>query len=192
MLGVHVPALTGWTRQHPWMNMVLTSSYATPLWQFAVAVPVLGIFLKDRRALWEYVANFHFCAIVTVAALALIPAECAFQHYGFTSTIDQARFIGHFNGFRGGSLTLIRFTDIEGLISMPSFHVAGALAVTWAFRRHPWLLAPCVLLNSLLVAATFMTGAHYFIDVLLTIPLFALSAAICSRWVNRCSFPGTH
>ena len=100
MLGVHVPALTGWTRQHPWMNMVLTSSYAIPLWQFAVAVPVLGIFLKDRRALWEYVANFHFCAIVTVAALALIPAECAFQHYGFTSTIDQARFIGHFNGFR--------------------------------------------------------------------------------------------
>ena len=79
-LGVHVPALAGWTRQHPWMNVLLTSSYAALLWQFAVAVPVLGIFLKDRRALWEYVANFHFCAIVTVAALAVIPAECAFQH----------------------------------------------------------------------------------------------------------------
>lgn len=174
-LGVHVPTLASWLKQHALVNAVLTGAYFTVLGQFALAPAVLGLYLRNREALWEYTAHFHFCAIVTVVALAIFPAQCAFQHYGFQST-NQARFIRHFNGFRDGSLTVVRANDMEGLISMPSFHVAGALMVTWAFRRH-WLVVPLLVVNTLLVAATFLSGAHYFVDVLATIGMFAVSVA---------------
>ena len=49
-------------------------------------------------------ARAHIEAIGSLEAeavsLALFPAECAFLFYGFESTIDQTRFIAHFEGLR--------------------------------------------------------------------------------------------
>ena len=177
MLGVHVPLLAGWTREHARLNGVLIWAYFTLLRQLALAAPVLAV-MRDRRALWEFVFHFHVCATLTLVAFALFPAACAFSYYGFESTIPQGRFIAQFAGARSGSLRVLEFGRMEGLVSMPSFHVAGALMVTWAFRRHVWLLVPLVVINSLLIAATFMTGAHYVIDVLGTMVMFAGSLAL--------------
>ena len=182
MLGIHVPTLAQWTRSHGLVNHALTLAYHTLLLQFASIIPALAIVLRDREALWEYAFHFHFCALLTVTALALWPAACAFQYYGFESTINQTRFIHHFNGLRDGSMTIVRMNDLEGLISVPSFHVAGALMVTWACRRHLRLLVPVVILNAALVAATFMSGAHYAVDTLITIPMFAASVVVYRRW----------
>ena len=60
---------------------------------------------------------------------------------------------------------------------MPSFHIAGALMVTWAFRHYPGWLVLLVPINLMMMAATVMTGAHYFVDVPATFALFALSVA---------------
>jgi hypothetical protein len=182
MLGVHVPALVQWTRSHVWVNHALTFAYSTLLAQFALIIPALAIVLRDREGLWEYAFHFHFCALLTVTALALWPAACAFQYYGFESTIDQTRFIHHFNALRDGSMTVVRMNDLEGLISVPSFHVAGALMVAWACRRHIRLFVFVVILNAALVAATFMSGAHYAADTLITIPMFAASVVIYRKW----------
>ncbi len=194
MLGVHVPALVRWTRSHVFINQALAIAYFTFLTQCASIIPTLAIVLRDREGLWEYAFHFHFCALLTVTALAVWPAACAFQYYGFESTINQARFIHHFNGLRDGSMTIVRMNDLEGLISVPSFHVAGALMVTWACRRHRRLLVPVVILNAALVAATFMSGAHYAIDTLITIPMFAASVAVYRKWaapLHRNGLPET-
>ena len=37
-----------------------------------------------------------------------------------------------------GSMTTVPWDNLEGLVSLPSFHTAGAAIVTWAFRQHPW------------------------------------------------------
>jgi hypothetical protein len=181
-LGFHVPALAEWLRPQATLNAILSQAYYTLLWQFAVIVPLLGLFLRDRLALWEYLFYFHFCAIVTLVALAIFPAACAFQYYGFESTLDQTRFISHFNGLREGSRTLVRFDDLEGLISMPSFHVAGGLMVTWAVRQRLWLLIPIAALNAMLIAATVLTGAHYVVDVIATVGMFGIGVLLYRKW----------
>jgi hypothetical protein len=181
-LGVHVPSLAQWMRSHVILNQALTLAYFTLLTQFALIIPALAIVLRDRDALWEYAFNFHFCALLTVMALALWPAACAFQYYGFESTINQARFIHHFNALRDGSMRVVRMNDLEGLISVPSFHVAGALMITWACRRHLRLFLSVAVLNGALVAATFMSGAHYVVDTLITIPMFAISVVVYRKW----------
>jgi membrane-associated phospholipid phosphatase len=165
-LGIHVPSLVEWTRVHPRVNLLLTVSYSSLLAQFILAPVGAALLLRDRRRLWEYVFHFHFCLIVTLAALAAFPAECAFTHYGFESTLNQTRFINQFQALRDGSFAVIRFDDLEGLISMPSFHAAGAMMVTWVFRGHRRWLVPIALLNVGLLAGTVMSGAHYFVDVL--------------------------
>ena len=185
LMGIDVSTLAAWSRAHPRTNFVLVLGYSSFLVQLALLPIIVGIFMRDRTALWEYVFNFHVCAVVTVTALALFPAACAFQYYGFEATIDQTRFIAHFNGVRDGSFTRLRFDDLEGLISMPSFHMAGALMVLWALRRHRRALAPFAVVNGLLILATVTTGSHYAVDLVATVIMFAGSAWAWRTWGER-------
>ena len=181
-MGVYVPALVEWTRAHPWIQQSLSSAYFSLLPQLILPVAVVGCWFKDRAALWEYAFHFHVCVVVTLLGLALWPAACAFTYYGFDSLLDQTRFIRHFHEFRTGATLLVQPSDVEGMISFPSFHVAGALMVTWAFRRrHRWLMGLGIL-NAWLVAATVLTGAHYAIDIVATAAMFAASIGLWRRF----------
>jgi len=184
LLGIDVAALAAWTHAHATVSTVLSACYATLLPQFLMPLMVLGLRYRDRAGLWEYVFHFHFCLLVTLASLALFPAECAFTHLGFTSTIDQARFLRHFSALRAGTFGAINFMDVEGLISMPSFHAAGAMMVTWAFRKHRGLFRMLLVVNTGLIAATFFSGAHYFVDVVASGALFGVSV-VAYRLLSR-------
>jgi len=174
-LGVHVPALAAWTRGHPLLSSLLTAAYFSLLPQL-VLTPAVLVWYRRHDRLREYLFHFHLCAGVTVAMLALFPAACAFQYYGFESVLDQRRFIAQFNALRAGAPPVIGFGDLEGLISVPSFHAAGGLMCAWAVRGlRP--AAASLALNAALLAATVMTGAHYLVDVPVTAALFATSVA---------------
>jgi hypothetical protein len=175
---VDVAALARWTAGHRALALVLALSYASLLPQLFLPPLLLGLKFRDRECLWEYVFHYHFCLITTLAALALFPAACAFQYYGVPSTFDQSRFIAHFSALRAGTFHVISLTNLEGLISMPSFHVAGGLIATWSFRRHRSVAAPLAILNAAMIAATFLSGAHYFVDVIASFALFAVSVAV--------------
>jgi hypothetical protein len=174
-IGINAAPLAAWTGAHPFINTVLTTTYFSFLPQLAVLVPLIGFVARDRDAMWEAVFHFNFCAVVTVVALALFPAAHAFQYLHFESTLDQTRLIAQFNGIRDGAFTTIQFNNLEGLVSMPSFHFAGALIVMWALRRHPPLFWPAVGLNTLLTASTVLTGTHYAVDLLGTLVMFGAS-----------------
>jgi hypothetical protein len=181
MLGIHVPALAAWTRQHRLLDAVLQAGYFTLLPQFILAPLLLGIVFKSRERLWEYVFHFYFCALITLLALAVFPAACAFQYFQFSSTISQTLFIAHFNAVRAGTFGPLHFGDLQGMVSMPSFHVAGALFVTWAFRDRRLLCACFCAVNVVLIASTVLSGAHYFIDILASMALFGGSILAYAR-----------
>jgi hypothetical protein len=181
-LGIHVPTLTAWTGSHPIFARVLIISYFSLLPQFALPILAFGTFYRDRKGLWEYIFHFHFCLAVTLLGVALLPADVPKSYYGFESLMDQTRFIDHFTALRSGTFTELRLNDYEGMISFPSFHVAGGLMVTWAFRGHrPWFAALAVL-NTLLIASTLLTGVHYAIDVVAAVVLFAGSVLLWRAW----------
>jgi membrane-associated phospholipid phosphatase len=184
MLGVSVPQLAAWTHNHPLIEAWLTTAYFTLVPQFLLAVIVLGFVLRNRPRLWEYAFHFHFCALTTLAAFAIVPATFPSLHYGFRCVLEPGRLIAQFQGLRAGTFTGIPFNELAGLVSFPSFHVAGAVMVTWGFRRYRWLLWPLIALNASLIAATVMSGAHYLIDVIATFVMFPLSL-----WAyRRCGF----
>ena len=175
-LGISVPAAVQWTAQHPPLVAVLRWSYISLLPQFVAPVLLLPMF-NDRSALWEYAWHFLVCSAMTVACLALFPAACTFTYQHFTPLLNESRFIEHFATARAGGFRTIDFDHLEGLVSCPSFHVAGAWMVTWAFRRT-WLLVPLAILNSALAASTVMLGAHYFVDLIATAVMVGFSAVL--------------
>jgi PAP2 superfamily len=187
-IGVYVPALAAWTFAHPPINLLLTVSYFSLLPQFVLAIVVMAAY-RDRERLWEFTFHFHLCVIVTVAALIVCPAVCPPAYYGFKPTIDMSHLIQQIQSLHQGTMKVVRFDELEGLVSFPSFHVAGALIVMWAVRRRRWLLVPLVGWNVVLIASTFLTGVHYVIDVIASVPLFLGSVAIynryCARWLDR-------
>jgi hypothetical protein len=188
VLGFDVRTLAEWTGRHPKVGMLLAACYASLLPQFLLPV-LLALRFRSRHDLWEYVFHFHFCLIVTLGALALFPASHAFTYYGFAPTIDQSILVRHLSALRDGTFHEIRFPQIQGLISMPSFHAAGGIMVTWAFRRHRYICVPLVLLNVGLIGATFMTGVHYVVDVLASLVLFAASIGVYRWWAPAHSSP---
>ena len=184
LMGISVPAAVEWTRTHPHVTSILQLSYYSLAPQFVAPIVVLGLYYRERQALWEYTFNFHVCLAITLGGLALFPAACAFTYYGFDSLIDQSRFIQHFNAVRSGTFTTLQLRELEGLITFPSFHVAGALMVTWAFRRHRVLFVGFAVLNSLLIASTVLLGPHYAIDILASLAVFLVSTFVYSRWAH--------
>jgi hypothetical protein len=182
-LGILVPDIVTWTSRHPLLVRLLSRAYLSLLPQFFVPLVLLPI-LRDREALWEYAFHFHVCSVVTLTAVALWPAACAFTFYGFTPLLSQDRFIQHLAALRDGSLTAIRLDDLQGLVSFPSFHVAGALMVTWACRRS-WWWVPLAVINVFLTASTVMLGLHYATDLLATAVMCAFSLWLYRWWGSR-------
>ena len=174
-IGVHVPTLVSWTAAHPWLESILVVAYSSLLLQFVLPPVVLGVRYRDRQALWEYAWHFQTCLIAALIGLALFPAACAFTFYGFEALIDWTRFITQFDGFRSGAMKVVHPGNLEGMITFPSFHAAGGMIITWAFRRYRFWAIPLGTLNLLLIASTFLTGAHYFIDVIAAVAVFAAS-----------------
>ena len=179
--GVHLPAIVEWTRERRSLADLLVWSYRSFTWQLSLLPILLGIVLRDRKALWEFVFHFYFCAVVILPIFALWPAACAFTYFGFDSILNQTQFIRHFAEVRDGTLRVLAFGNMTGLVSMPSFHVAGAFMVTWALRRHTLWLVPVAVVNLLLTVSTVATGAHYLVDVFGTMLLFG-----ASLWLFRC------
>jgi membrane-associated phospholipid phosphatase len=178
-LGISVPAIVQWTAQHPLLVSVLRWSYNTLLPQFLAPILLLPI-VNDRPALWEYAWHFLFCSMVVVAGLALFPAAHTFSYQHFTPLLNVSRLIEHFARARDGSLTRIDYAQLEGLVSCPSFHLAGGWMVTWAFRRTP-LLMPFALLNIAMAMATVMLGLHYAVDLIATALLIGVSLLLFQR-----------
>jgi membrane-associated phospholipid phosphatase len=185
-LGIHVPALAAWTFAHPLISVLLKVSYFSLLPQFVLTIVVFAAF-RDREGLWEFAFHIHVCVIATVAALMVWPAVCPPEYYGFRPTIDMTHLIQQIQRLHQGTMKVVRFDELEGLVSFPSFHVAGALIVMWAARRRRWLLMPLACWNLVLIASTFMTGVHYVTDVIASVPLVLGSVALyrryCQRWL---------
>jgi membrane-associated phospholipid phosphatase len=176
-LGIHIPTLVAWTRTHPWLVQALFRTYGTLLPQLFLPVLVLGFWYRDRAKLWEYAVLVHGCLAVTLLVSAVWPATCVSGYFGFDAILDQHRLIAHFASLRAGTFTVIHPDQIEGLVSPPSFHTAGALLACWAFRgRWAWL-APLIGVNVGLIAATVCLGLHYGVDVIAGAALVAVSVA---------------
>lgn len=178
-MGVHLPSVVDWASNHSWMR-ILNCAYDTVLPSTLLAIVVLG-FDKDVRRLRDFVSHFMIAGLLTTVIYFFAPALAPTAAFGYEATSAQTRFIEHFQGLRNGQFPMVSLTNLEGLITFPSFHTTWALLLAWAFRPYKWLFLPMLFLNLAVAISTVTTGWHYATDV-----VGGLVTAVIAVLITRC------
>ncbi|VWB43615.1 PAP2 family protein [Burkholderia lata] len=56
--------------------------------------------------------------------------------------------------------------EVQGLVSMPSFHTMMAMFLVYSMRNIRLVLPAVIVLNVIMIASTITVGGHYLADVL--------------------------
>lgn len=166
----------------------------TPLafaYQFSVVllvfVPLILVILRRAEAAWR------FCAMIAISGLTCallsipLPAIGAFSGLQISETVvarlpegSGLYHISTFNAYRSGLIRNIRLSELNGVITFPSFHAAFACATAHVLMPYQYLRAPILIWTATVMASTIVIGGHYFVDVFAGIALFAAIA-----WITR-------
>lgn len=176
---------------HPALETALEVAYHSSLVQVALVVVLLVASGRLHR-LGQFTLLFAATATSVIAISTLMPALGAYAWHEPPSALlaalsdgDAGRWhLAHFRGLRDGTLRTVPLADVQGLISFPSFHTALALVCVWAVAPIRWTVAPMLLLNALLVAATLSIGGHYLVDVVGGALVAAVAISIVARGVE--------
>jgi membrane-associated phospholipid phosphatase len=160
------------TAAHPALAGLLRGAYASSLPQTLGLVIILGT-LRQGRRLAGFLWLFMITGTITIIVSGLLPAAGPVVFHD--PPVSLRRLVGedagawhlpHFNDLRNGTLRVIDFAAVEGLVTFPSFHTALAIICSWALWPIRYLRWPAVLLNVLVIASTPSIGGHYLIDVI--------------------------
>lgn len=180
-MGIHLPSIVEWARARPWMQ-TFNRVYDTVLPSTLLALVVLG-FDQDVRRLRNFVSHFIIGGLLTTLIYAFVPAVAPTAAFGYDATPAQSRFLEHFTALRAGEFPLVSLTNLEGLITFPSFHTTWALLLAWSFRPYRWLFVPMLLLNIGVAISTVTTGWHYGTDVVGGLFVAAVAVAT-TEWLG--------
>jgi membrane-associated phospholipid phosphatase len=180
-MGFDWKAMLGWLNDTPFMFATLRLIYGSLLPQMVIAVLCLAF---TGRLVWLriFMLAFIIAAVVTIAISAVLPAAGVWLHYGLAEHDSRVIPVVQavwpvYTGLRDGSLRALVAVGAEGVITFPSLHAALAMIITaavWPIRLLRW---PIVVLNSAMLVATPVDGAHYLIDVLAGVAVAAASFA---------------
>ena len=161
-----------WVSNHPLIGQCLSVAYHSCMVQLAAVVIVLSL-LKRFDELREFLWLFVLCAIAVTAIAAVFPAEGAFAFHKPPASlrIGNDAFAGLYHladirALRDGSLHSISLDKVNGLVTLPSFHVIFAILLAWATRGIRFVFIPAVALNTVVSISAIAIGGHYAIDVI--------------------------
>jgi len=170
-LGFEREAYLDFVRRNGRLREVLGFAYDSLLPQtFLALIATAGVRRVDR--LQGYLIAFAIAVTATAVIASFLPAANAVIYVDKMPTdvsiLPDGRpsYFPTLEGLRAGTLRTINLNALEGLISFPSFHTAGAILIVWTLWPISVLRFMLVPLNFLLIASTPLCGAHYVIDII--------------------------
>ncbi len=188
-LGLDRRAYLDFVNNRPLLAELAGYAYMSLLPQFAL-VPMVLMIANQLPNLRRWMLAFGLALIMTSALSVFAPAVAAFVYLDLTpqvyANISSTVYthVPTLEALRAGTFRSIPLDNLEGLITFPSFHTAGAIMFIWALRKVPYVRWPAIALNAALIAATPIDGAHYFID-LVGGAAVAFAAIAMSYWICR-------
>ena len=172
-LGFDWLALQKATFANTWLREASFFAYTHAHW------PILGGWVAlILTGQFERIRQFALLTIATLtiglALAALFPVAGAYAYYGISTeamaglrgTGAGSWHIADFNAVRAGTLRVIAYDHLQGIVQFPSFHTVGALTAAWATWRTPYLKWPLLLANAFIVFTSLPVGGHFLMDVI--------------------------
>jgi membrane-associated phospholipid phosphatase len=165
----------GWLatmNNHTTLHEIFAAAYSSFLPQAAIVILALAL-TGHLLHLRLYILSFIFCALITIAISAVLPAQGVWGYlqlspgnYPNITPVTQELHLNIFHGLRAGSFRELVAQGAEGIITFPSLHTAGGwlfIFAMWPVRYLRWAF---LLLNATMIVATPVDGGHYFSDVI--------------------------
>jgi membrane-associated phospholipid phosphatase len=156
--------------------------------QITAIVLVLGF---SGRLAWlrVYTLAFIFAALGCIAISALMPSEGVWMFEGLKHG-DPLLPVSSgawpvYAALRDGSLRLLMARGAEGIITFPSLHAGLAVILIVALWPVPVLRWISAVINSLMLVATPIDGAHYLTDILAGVVIAVVSLLAARALVAR-------
>ncbi len=169
----------------PWLGRITSFAYMTLLPQFVIVPLAL---LADNRLprVQSWLLAVGIALLATSAISVFTPSLTAFVYSDLKFHVPPGVYtpMPTIEALRAGTFHTVRLDRLEGLVSFPSFHTTGALLFVWALWPLRYLRWAGLALNTALIAATPINGAHYLID-LAGGAVVAILALAASRWLCR-------
>lgn len=171
-------ALSDW----PALVEALRRVYGTHLLQIAVIVGVLAHAGRGDR-LEAMVLTAVIAAILGMAVWAVFPSfgplgvieDLPVEIAAALGPMAEHGAVMHRAALSG--LEQIESAHLAGFIGFPSFHIVMAALAAW-FARGSVLFLPLLLLNTAMIPATLLHGAHHFVDILGGLLVFLVSLRV--------------
>ena len=160
-------------------NFVCARPALIPYVYFAYAmigVPTFGVpavlgWSRNYIRLQQFTMACTLTAVVTIVVSALLPAIGTYQEYGISADTSLFKASGYLvqvdeiPAVRDGSLRVLSFETLSGIVTFPSFHAAAAVLALWGFWGVWWMRPFALIAYVGMLLATPLVGGHYFVDV---------------------------
>jgi membrane-associated phospholipid phosphatase len=169
-LGFQREAYLDFLRRNDGLRAVLGFAYDSLLPQ-SIFVLIASAAVRRIDRLQGYVIAFAIAITATALIAIFVPAANAAIYLDKMPTdvsiLPDGRhsYFPTLEGLRAGTLRIVNFNAMDGLISFPSFHTANAILIVWTLWPISFLRIVLLPLNLLLIASTPLCGAHYVIDI---------------------------
>jgi PAP2 superfamily len=190
-LGFDFLAYVRWVDRSALAAATLRFAYASLIPQIIAIVLVFG-FTRRLEPLRSAMLAAMLCGTVTILLSPLFPATGNYVHLGLHATdfqrLDPAHAYAelvHIRALRDGTMTGLRFRELQGIITFPSYHAGLATVTLWSFARveQATIRRIGIALASATILSTPVNGGHYLVDVIAGITIAGLAIAAAARCV---------
>lgn len=190
MIGLDVRDAILSVREAPILSRLIVAIYQSIYWQptlILVATFATGQALQG----WRFVAAWALCTCGAYAGIFLFPAINSYAFFGF----ERGEFPHMVSStpwhpgevmlkIKGEGVRHLSNAVLDGYATIPSFHAAAAVLFTvaiWPYRLLRW---PILALNTAMLFATVVVGAHYYVDIITGVVMATGAALIANRLVR--------
>ncbi|MGJ5041639.1 phosphatase PAP2 family protein [Bradyrhizobium sp. HKCCYLRH1062] len=172
-IGFDPQGIAAFFNAHSWIVHYLKVGYGFIKWPL-LAIPIILAMGSRFLRLQQFVLTLSVALAVTIVVSAFIPAIGTYYGLGLSPgeqfpKVDSANYAAQLRdifALRDGSLRQLDVLRLAGIVSFPSFHTASAVLYIWALWPIRVLRPASIALNTWMVAATPLIGAHYIIDLI--------------------------
>lgn len=191
LFGYHWPTAMQWAADHPTINTVLKYSYMTTMPQLSLLVVILGL-VGRHKDLHVMILSVVISATLAICFWGLFPSLGAKSLYilpkelwaAVGPVVDEAYTV-ELKRIAIEGPGLISPSEIRGLIAFPSYHASLAFVAIAASRNIKFLFPIFLVLNLIILPATFIHGGHHLLDPFAGLVLFLIANSIAQKLVTK-------
>ena len=140
--------------------------YTMGFWP-AMAITAAVFFVKDRATYYKFRSIMLVSFVLGVVIFAIFPLAPP-RFLGYLGFVDTIQLLGPGQYSSGSELI-----SYNRYAAMPSMHFAWAFltSMAWASTRYFWARVAAFVYQTLMAGAVVITGNHYFVDVIVAVPV---------------------